>query len=110
MPVRADDDGWESIADSSVLQADMVQGGEGERDVIDIDDDSTVQEVKAMPEPILPSKAAVDAHNLTHWPYRSWCPHCVAGRRKKTAHRSTQFHLESPAIRCRLLFRARCRG
>ena len=33
---------------------------------------------KGLPTPVLPSKAEVEHHNLTHLPYRSWCPHCVA--------------------------------
>ena len=27
--------------------------------------------------PIKPSQEEVDAHMLTHLPFRSWCPHCV---------------------------------
>ena len=39
-----------------------------------------------MPEPILPSPTARNLHNLSHLPYRSWCPHCVAARRFAQAH------------------------
>ena len=41
---------------------------------------------KGLPSPSLPSKAEVEHHNLTHLPYRSWCPFCVAARRKNNAH------------------------
>ena len=41
---------------------------------------------KGLPSPSLPSKAEVEQHNLTHSPYRSWCPFCVAARRKNNAH------------------------
>ncbi len=27
----------------------------------------------------LPSKEEVEAHNASHVPYRSWCPHCANG-------------------------------
>ena len=81
-----DDDGWESIGASHIQPA-MNTDGNMVDDVVDIDDDTVVQNAKAMPEPILPSQAVVDAHNLTHWPYRSWCPHCVAARRPNTHHR-----------------------
>ena len=27
-----------------------------------------------------PSKEEVEEHNLTHLPYRNWCPHCVRGK------------------------------
>ena len=45
---------------------------------------------KELPSPTLPSKAVVEHHNLTHIPYKSWCPICVAARRKNNAHRSNQ--------------------
>ena len=34
-----------------------------------------------------PSKEEVELHNLTHLPYRSWCPHCVKGKAKRRHHR-----------------------
>ena len=37
--------------------------------------------------PIKPSQEEVDAHMLTHLPFRSWCPHCVRGKSKGKAHR-----------------------
>ena len=36
---------------------------------------------------IRPSKEEVESHNLTHLPYRSWCPHCVKGKAKRRHHR-----------------------
>ena len=48
------------------------------------------REVAKMMDPRLPSKAEVDAHNLTHLPYRSWCTHCVRGRGKESAHTMTK--------------------
>ena len=87
MPCGDDDEGWESIGASHIQPAMNTDGGDLIEDVVDIDDDAVVQSAKAMPEPILPSKTAVDAHNLTHWPYRSWCPHCVAARRPNSHHR-----------------------
>ena len=34
-----------------------------------------------------PSREEVDRHNVTHLPYRSWCPHCVRGKAKRRAHK-----------------------
>eukprot|EP00959_Pyramimonas_sp_CCMP1952_P425385 8910739-Pyramimonas_sp.AAC.1 len=34
-----------------------------------------------------PSKGEVEAHNTTHLPYRSWCPHCVRGKARRRNHR-----------------------
>ena len=70
----------------------MVLETEGIIDVVE-DEEEIVAEIgenvvvpKGLPSPSLPSKAEVEHHNLTHLPYRSWCPFCVAGRRKNNAH------------------------
>ena len=89
-PPCGSDDGWEQIQQSHVVPESWEQMSGDLGDVVDIDDDVTVQQAVAMPSPIQPSKAQLDAHNLTHWPYRSWCPHCVAARRQNSPHlRST---------------------
>ena len=41
---------------------------------------------RALPGPKTPSREEVRRHNLTHWPYRSWCPWCVMGRRNAEPH------------------------
>ena len=87
MPVNAGDEGWESPGESHVIPSMSREKGDEAKDVIDIDDDAVVQPMPPMPEPIMPSRAVVEAHNLTHWPYRSWCPHCVAARRPNSHHR-----------------------
>ena len=28
-----------------------------------------------------------EAHNVTHMPFRSWCPHCVNGKAKDRPHK-----------------------
>ena len=43
--------------------------------------------MRRLGDPRLPSKKEVDEHNLTHLPYRNWCPHCVRGRGKDLDHR-----------------------
>jgi len=43
---------------------------------------------KALADPRKPTLAEVQAHNLTHLPYRSWCPHCVRGKGKSLDHRT----------------------
>ena len=37
--------------------------------------------------PYILTKAEVDEHNLLHIHYRTWYPHCVAGRSISTQHR-----------------------
>ena len=42
--------------------------------------------VKIHKGPVKPSQEEVDRHVVTHLPYRSWCPICVAARGKEDAH------------------------
>ena len=37
-------------------------------------------------DPGRPTQKEVDEHNLSHWPFRSWCPHCVKGKAVSTPH------------------------
>ena len=41
----------------------------------------------AAPAPMAPSRLEKEAHDLTHTPYRAWCPHCVRMRGRNTAHK-----------------------
>ena len=84
------DEGWESIADANVLPepGDRPTDAEDVDDEVDADDGAAVQVPRSIPAPPQPSKEEVTRHNLTHVNYRSWCPHCVAGRRNNSAHRS----------------------
>ena len=38
------------------------------------------EELKSVPAPVLPSKEEVEAHNVSHLPFRSWCSACVRGQ------------------------------
>ena len=42
--------------------------------------------MKKMLNPLLPCAKEVEEHQLTHLPFRSWCPHCVRGRAKEMHH------------------------
>ena len=83
-------DKWYENVGDAPIQA-HVDGNEKLKQV-DIVDDSegvVVQPAKPMSQPWIPSAAEVAAHNITHLPYRSWCPHCVSARRPNTQHRSS---------------------
>ena len=43
---------------------------------------------RVAPDPGLPTQSEIDEHNVDHWPYRSWCEHCVRGRAVGEPHRS----------------------
>ena len=77
--------GWSTIDEAPVLPDGSVELDE--RDVIDADDDVVVQEAKALPAPRVPTQTEIDAHNVTHMPYRSWCKWCVMARRPNSHHR-----------------------
>ena len=98
----AGSDGWASVHDSPIHVENL---SDMERAVVDeeveADTGDAWQIMKGMPEPILPSKAEIDKHNLTHLPYKSWCPHCVAARRAAAPHLSNK----NGKQRC---FSARC--
>ena len=43
-------------------------------------------QIKKILDPRLPTQAEVDEHNLTHLPYRNWCPICVQAKGKDMDH------------------------
>ena len=57
-----------------------------EDEEVDVDDGEATIVGKGMPAPYQPTQSEVDRHNLTHLPYRGWCPHCVAARRANNPH------------------------
>ena len=58
--------------------------------------------VQRMVDPRLPSEEEVREHQLTHLPFRNWCPHCIKGRREEMNHnnqdrserRLDEFHMD----------------
>ena len=48
------------------------------------------REAVAMPSPMAPPRKEREQHELTHTPYRSWCPHCVRARGRNRAHRANR--------------------
>ena len=41
------------------------------------------RKMKKVIDPLLPSAAEISEHQLSHVPFRNWCPHCVKGRAKE---------------------------
>ena len=73
---EADDVPPESRAERDWYAAE--QAGQGEEEA---------QVPLAVKAPRLPSAREIEEHNLTHCPFRSWCPHCIKGQAKDDAHR-----------------------
>ena len=50
------------------------------------DEDLRAVQPKLMPDPGAPSRQEILEHEMTHIPFRVWCPHCVAARAKSMKH------------------------
>ena len=59
-------------------------------EVVEAEEES--QPVNSLPSPDMPTQSERDEHDLTHWPYRSWCKHCVEGRGIEMGHRLGDDH------------------
>ena len=77
----------------------IIDNVDGEEEV-SIENGQVVQLPKALPTPKVPSKKEVDFHNLTHIPYRNWCPFCVRARRKNDPHCQSQGDGRSKPLFC----------
>jgi len=77
------------------------KGTEGENSAAEDSDDGEViesgeqdcgdvRQTKKLIDPKMPSKVEVEAHEMTHLPFRSWCRHCVKGRGVESAHRKVK--------------------
>ena len=49
-------------------------------------DAGDVRKMKKMIDPKMPSKEEVEAHEMVHLPFRSWCNVCIAARSKDDPH------------------------
>jgi len=62
-------------------------GADGEQEEEGTDESTEKREVVKMADPREPTEEERREHNLTHLPFRSWCPHCVRGRGREADHR-----------------------
>ena len=80
-------EGWEKPGDAGIgIDAEAVVDNIDGVEEVCAETGAAVQVPRALPSPTLPAKRDVEFHNLTHIPYRSWCPFCVAARRKNRPH------------------------
>ena len=64
-------------------------GGSADGDIEsdkEAEDGEDVRTPKVAARPAQPTKAEIEAHEITHLPYRSWCAHCVAGKGVSSPH------------------------
>ena len=82
-------------ADRAAAQEEQEEMPEGAEDMVCEEsgpqsaqaEDQEGRAARPIPAPAEPSKAEREAHEVSHWPYRSWCPYCVMGRGRDKAHR-----------------------
>ena len=55
-------------------------------------------EQRVMKDPGQPSQKEWEEHRIDHWPFRSWCPHCVKGRATGKQHTKRQEECEIPVF------------
>ena len=51
-----------------------------------------------MSVPCKPSQEEVDNHNISHYPFRSWCKHCVMGKAVSGYHKTSKDKCTKPVI------------
>ena len=86
--VDGDADGYQNPSDCPIPldRTGSSRSAVEEEVVVNTDDEDEFLVGRCMPCPGEPSPELVARHNLTHLPYQSWCPHCVAARRNNQAH------------------------
>ena len=62
------------------------------------EDQEEVRQPKGVQGPWTPSRKEVEEHNLTHWPYRSWCIHCLKGKARSLPHRRVRISAEERGV------------
>ena len=90
VPLRPSERNAMKLAEQELMPIDeevLEEGHEGQEE--------EAEEAKRRPDIKVPSKEEVRRHNVSHLPYRSWCPQCVAGRGKDHAHHAREKSEES---------------
>ena len=60
-----------------------------EDEVVEEEGAHNVSNVKPLKSPAAPSRQEMLEHSITHYPFRSWCAHCVRGKCKASKHVAT---------------------
>ena len=76
----------ETVGDVEGQTVGEVHGEELQADI----ENEEAQKAKPMRDPGAPTQAEIDAHNVTHLPFRAWCPACVAGKSRDRPHRKAE--------------------
>ena len=70
-----------------------VCGVDGEDEFLEIKldvEEEEAREPRTLRDPGAPTEAEVEQHNVTHLPFRAWCPACVEGKARDRPHRKQE--------------------
>ena len=87
-----DDDESKIDIDEEIAEALEIES-EGEKEKETEAEDEEIEEgiaAKGIKSPKKPTQAQIDEHELTHWPFRDWCVHCVKGKTQNNPHRKAK--------------------
>ena len=83
----------------------------GEHDEVHSEQDAGYcRKMKKLVNPRLPSREEVEAHEMTHLPFRNWCPHCVKGRGVESPPKSGEGRRGNTRGACGFLLPGECGG
>ena len=68
------------VNDSATEAPQPLAQEDGEPAHVEDNDEEEAEPKRIAPSPVLPTAAEIEDHRITHIPFRSWCPHCVAAR------------------------------
>ena len=72
-----------------VGQTELDLGSGDEHNPEEAGEDLGTEKPRVIRSPHAPSRQEVIEHNITHCPFRSWCPECVMGKSKCDSHMKT---------------------
>ena len=75
------------VEEFNILAGELEEGIQGGEEVERCSPCLGPGNIRKLIDPRLPSQREVDEHNLTHLPYRSWCPICIQAKGKEMDHR-----------------------
>ena len=59
-----------------------------------------VRDAKQVKQLAMPTQEEVDAHRVSHLPYRRWCPECVEAFGRERGHRKQDEERTIPLVSC----------
>ena len=57
---------------------------------IELEVEEEAREPRVLRDPGAPTEAETERHNVTHLPFRSWCPACVEGKARDKLHKKQE--------------------